>query len=345
MNRVVFVKRLAGPPTIRGQSEADVRDESVESFCRVCGTSVGAERQIQARPEGWRYGQCGNCGTWSLNPMPDGEALGAYYNQSYTVPPEAYARRVAEQAPPILRELAERFPGRGKLLEVGCSYGFFLDAAQQDGWGVTGIELDDRAVKYGREKLGLEIFAGSLESEIGRLQPPYDAIVTFHVIEHLQDPVGFLRQCRKLLREGGVLMLKTPNVASWIAKRTGAYWEWLCPPAHIHLFSSGNLDIALQRSGFRVQRIWSRRGDAHNNLFQLVWALGKYVASRRHVVTNKNEASEGNGRMGLSDGWRVNAAMRASEAIYFPLALLIDPWLEKKGLQPELVAIATTATV
>ncbi len=322
-----------------------MRDESAESFCRVCGTSVGIERRIQAQPEGWSYAQCGNCGTWSLNPMPDVEALDSYYNQTYTVAPEAYARRVAEHAPPILRELGARFPGRGKLLEVGCSYGFFLDAAQQEGWAATGIELDDRAVNYGREKLGLKILAGTLESEMGRLEPPYDAIVTFHVIEHLRDPVEFLRRCRKLLREGGVLILKTPNVASWIAKRTGAYWEWLCPPAHIHLFSSGTLDLALQRSGFRAQRIWSRRGDAHNNLFQLVWALGRYVASRRHVASSKNGSSGGNGCRGLSDGWRVNAAMTASEAIYYPLALVIDPWLEKKGLQPELVAIATTAVL
>ncbi|MGA8489258.1 MAG: class I SAM-dependent methyltransferase [Terriglobales bacterium] len=319
--------------------------EPAENFCRVCGTSAGIERRIEARPEGWSYAQCGNCGTWSLNPMPDGEALGYYYNQTYTVPPEAYARRVAEHAPPILRELGERLPRRGKLLEIGCSYGFFLDAAQKDGWGTTGIELDDRAVKYGREKLLLEVLAGTLESEMQRLEPPYDAIVSFHVIEHLRDPIEFLRSCRKLLREGGVLILKTPNVASWIAKRTGAYWEWLCPPAHIHLFSSGTLDLALQRSGFEVQKIWSRRGDAHNNLFQLVWAFGRYVASRRRVASSKNGVSGTNGHRRLSDGWRANAAMTASEAIYYPLALVIDPWLEKKGLQPELVAIAATAAL
>jgi SAM-dependent methyltransferase len=175
------------------------------------------------------------------------------------------------------------------------------------------------------------------------LEPPYDAVVTFHVIEHLQDPIEFLRSCRKLLREGGVLILKTPNVASWIAKKTGAYWEWLCPPAHIHLFSSRTLDLALQRSGFSVQGIWSRRGDAHNNLFQLVWALGRYVASKRCVGTSKNGMPGGSGRRDWSVGWHVNAAMTVSEAIYYPLALVLDPWLEKKGLQPELVAIATTA--
>lgn len=334
-----------GPSTIGGQSDCRVTDEAAERLCLLCGMSAVVEGRIQARPKRWSYAQCGNCGAWSLNPMPDEEALRSYYNETYTVSADAYARRTAEHAPLILKELGERFPQRGKLLDVGCSYGLFLDAARRDGWRATGIELDDRAVTYGRENLHLKIFAGTLESEIERLQPPYDAIVAFHVIEHLRDPIEFLQRCRKLLRNGGVLILKTPNVASWIAKKTGTYWEWLCPPAHVHLFSSGTLDFALQRSGFRVQKIWSRRGDAHNNLFQLVWAMGRYVASIRQAATDRNGGSDGNGRRQVSRGWLVNAAMTASEAVYYPISLLIDPWLEKKGLEPELVAIATTATV
>jgi cyclopropane fatty-acyl-phospholipid synthase-like methyltransferase len=222
---------------------------------------------------------------------------------------------------------------RGKLLEVGCSYGFFLEAAQQDGWETAGIELDDEAARYGREKLGLKILSGTLESELGQLQPLYDAIVTFHVIEHLRDPIDFLRRCRNLLRTGGALILKTPNVASWIAKRTGAHWEWLTPPAHIHLYSPETLELALQKSGFRVEKIWSRRGDANNNLFELACALGRCVVSRKNGVGR-------NGRRNWSDRWQLNAARVASEVMYYPLGLVVDPWLEKKRLQPEFVAIA-----
>jgi len=90
----------------------------------------------------------------------------------------------------------------------------------------------------------------------------------------------------------------------------------------------------LEKSGFRVEQIWSQRGDAHNNLFELVSALGRYVASK------KDGAAGGNGRRSWSDRWQVNAARTASEVIYYPLGLVGDPWLGKKGLQPELVAIA-----
>jgi hypothetical protein len=136
------------------------------------------------------------------------------------------------------------------------------------------------------------------------------------------------------LREDGMLILKTPNAASWIAKRTGAYWQWLSPPAHIHLFSPRTLVLALEKSGFQVERICSRRGDAHNNLFELACAAGRYVASK------KNGVAGGHGRKSWSDKWQVNAARAASEAVYFPVGMVIDRWLGEKGLQPELVAVA-----
>jgi SAM-dependent methyltransferase len=141
--------------------------------------------------------------------------------------------------------------------------------------------LGDGAAKYGREKLGLKIFSGTLEGEVARLEPPYDATGTFHKIEHVRDPIRFLKSCRELLRENGVLILKTPNVASWIARRTGAYWQWFCPPAHIHLFSLRTLGMALEKCGFRVEQISSQRGDAHNNLFELACATGRCLASKR----------------------------------------------------------------
>jgi cyclopropane fatty-acyl-phospholipid synthase-like methyltransferase len=277
--------------------------------------------------------RCSGCGTVSLNPIPDEEALRAYYNETYVVPPEAYARGAAANAPVILRELTRSFPSNGRLLEIGCSYGLFLRAASQEGWDVTGIELDAAAASYGKEHLGLKILPGTLESEIPRLDPPYDVIAAFHVIEHVQDPIGFLKLCRQLLKAKGVLILKTPNVASWIAGTTGPYWQWLSPPAHIHLFSPQSLELALGKCGFEVNKIWSQRGDAHNNLFELAAAFGRYFGSR------KQEHGSANRRKTWSERWEVNAALTVSDFIYYPLEVFVDPWLGSKGLQPELVAI------
>ncbi len=304
-----------------------------EQNCPLCDFTRGSKPQYRVRGS-WKYTRCGHCGALSLDPIPSEEALRNYYNEAYMVPAETYAVGAARNAPEALRELGARIEHPEKLLEIGCSYGFFLDRAQKAGWEVTGIELDDTAAKHGRERLGLKIFSGTLESEFANLEPPYDAIATFHVIEHTREPLAFLRLCRELLAENGVLILKTPNVASWIAGATGSWWQWLCPPAHIHLFSPKTLEIALMRTGFRVDRIWSRRGDANNNAFELACALGRYASLR------KGKEAGSNGRKSWSDRWQVNAARAASEIAYSPFGFILDPWLGNKGLQPELVAIA-----
>ncbi len=303
-----------------------------EAYCPLCEGCV-AEPFVESAC--WNYVQCTSCGAVFLRPSPSPEELRTYYNQSYMVPMEAYAQGTRRNAPPLLRKLAQKFPAKGKLLEIGSSYGFFLEAARREGWDVAGIELDDQTSRYGRDRLGLKIFSGTLESEISRLEPPYDVIASFHVIEHVADPIRFLERCQELLTgKGGTLVLKTPNVASWIAKKTGSSWQWLSAPAHIHLFSPGTLELALRKSGFRVERIWSRRGDAHNNLFELVCGAGRYMASRKRGLV------ENHGRRTWSDRWQVNVAKAVSEAVYYPLGLMVDPWLGGQGLQPELVAIA-----
>ena len=314
-------------------SESTVINGVSEVPCPLCGIKFATEHFAESGC--WKYAACANCGAVFLRPSPSPEDLRTYYNQAYMVPVEAYARGTRRNAPPLLKKLAERLPAKGKLLEIGCSYGFFLEAARQEGWDVAGIELDEEAARHGREKLGLKVFSGTLESELPRLEPPYQAIATFHVIEHVADPIRFLRHCRELLGEQGVLIMKTPNVASWIARRTGSCWQWLSAPAHIHLFSPEALELTLAKSGFRVEKIWSRRGDAHNNLFELACAAGRYLATRK-----EHKAAGVNGRKSWCDSWQVNAARAAAEAMYCPLGMVVDPWLERKGLQPELVAIA-----
>ena len=300
--------------------------------CPICSLSSEVFR-VFARKGPWKYLECRHCGAVFLSPIPSEGALRDYYNNAYAVPARAYERGVAKNAQQILEALATKSPEKGKLLEVGCSHGFFLKAAEKGGWKVIGIELDDRAASYGRNELQINILSGTLESALPKLEPPYDAIVTFHVIEHLQDPVTFFKRCRELLRDGGTLILKTPNVASWIAQRTGAHWGWLSPPAHIHLFSPRSLGQALKEGGLKVERICSRRGDATNNLFELVCAIKRQIASRRDIT-------EEYGRSSKSDRWQVKIARLTSECIYWPAGLLLDPWLARKGLQPELLAVA-----
>ena len=323
----IFESRTLAAPS-------EVHAGSGPASCPLCGSAATGDPH-SLRKDRWTYLRCVACEGVSLFPVPDGVSLAAYYNQSYSVPLRNYLRAMSTRSGSILSDIGGWFPRQGTLLEIGCSYGGFLNAARTAGWKTAGIELDDRAARYARETLGLNVQSGTLDDAVTALQPPYDVIVALHVIEHVPAPIAFLRRCHELLAPGGILFLKTPNIGSWIAARTGSYWQWLSPPAHIHLFSSRSIASALKASGFQPQRISSQRGDAENNLFEMISATGRYAVSRK-----ASDAAGGPARTGRMDHWYVKAVRLMSEIIYYPFSITLDRRLGRKCLQPELVAVA-----
>ena len=137
---------------------------------------------------------------------------------------------------------------RGCLLDVGCGSGRWLVHMRQLGWQVTGVDFDPGAVAIGRQQ-GLELACGSLEQQAFPAAG-FDAITMNHVIEHLPDPVGTLRECRRLLKDGGKLVLVTPNSSSLGHRCFRQNWRGLEPPRHLHLFSPASLRAALAAAGF-----------------------------------------------------------------------------------------------
>jgi SAM-dependent methyltransferase len=266
--------------------------------------------------------------------VPDEATLRSYYNGEYEVDFERYAKNIRQGAESILRDLKKQFPNRGRLLEVGCSYGGFLAEARRDGWEVAGVELSETAACYARDKLNLRVFTGSLHDQLQQLEAPYEVVALFHVIEHVPDPVQLLEQCRKLIRPGGLLVLKTPNVASLIARITKATWQWVSPPAHLYLYSPKTLALLLEKAGYQPITFRSAQGDANNNLFAIMSSVAK-----RSILW-----SSGQPKSQLRKSLPVRIVERTCESVYYPFGLLIDPWLERRLWQPELYAVASNAS-
>jgi len=302
---------------------------SSNRFCYLCDRMVPAEEKYAQRGE-WSYFRCTSCGLVLLHPVPSDSVLEEYYNNSYEVDFDSYFKGVKSRSAVTLDELARHFPKQGRLLEVGCSYGGFLDAARGKGWDVTGIELSRSAANYARERLGLRVFSATLQDQIKQLEEPYDVLVMFHVIEHVADPLTLLESCRKLVKPGGLLVLKTPNVASSIAKLTGALWHWVSPPAHLYLYSPETLGKLLEKSGYQAAKLQSSQGDAHNNLFAVVSAVGRKVFFRSNAEPLVH----------LRRSLPLRIVEAGCDILYYPFRLLLDPWLGARLRQPELYAVA-----
>ncbi len=166
--------------------------------------------------------------------------------------------RLAERVPVIrdtaLLTVAGLPPGeRRRLLDVGCGSGDFLLRMRARGWDVLGVEPDPVAAAAARRSV-LDVRDGML-TDAAFADDTFDAIVLSHVIEHVHDPIALLRECGRVLRPGGVLVMMTPNLTSVGHRRFGADWRGLEPPRHLHVFSVDALAACVQRVGLAVSDV------------------------------------------------------------------------------------------
>lgn len=173
---------------------------------------------------------------------------------------EAYGDHVVSRARPGRREQArwrrilgelETVRTTGRLLEVGCGEGNFLAAARDAGWGAVGIEILEDLARYAREELGLDARGGDL-LEAAFDDASFDVVYMNEVIEHVVDPVELMTEVRRVLRPGGVAVVRTGNALSWSARmRRGAWWYYqFCGHGHIRFYSPRAARTLARAAGF-----------------------------------------------------------------------------------------------
>ena len=146
-----------------------------------------------------------------------------------------------------------------QLLDVGCSSGVFLRIATQLGYQAEGVEPATRAAQAA-QAAGLKVHHGLLQ-DIGFAAGSFDAVTLFEVIEHLKEPLSLLKECRRILKPGGVMLIGTGNAASWTAAAMGSRWEYLHIDGHgghVSFFNPASMALLAQRSGFALEKIETR---------------------------------------------------------------------------------------
>ena len=137
----------------------------------------------------------------------------------------------------------------GRLLEIGCGGGDMIAFMKQKGWNVSGVDTDPVAVQKARSR-GLPVHCGTLETA-DFSSNDMDVIAMNHAIEHVPDPAIMLRECYRILKIGGQLMLTTPNHESWGHSKFQNNWRGLEPPRHLFVFNPTSLNRLIHQAGFR----------------------------------------------------------------------------------------------
>jgi len=239
----------------------------------VAGTSLyqGLLDRLFGAPGSWGIRRCDACSLLWIDPAPLPSELSKAYRSYYTHAGEegsgsagCWIRRridglyghlvhysgLLRARRRLLRRPLDRMPP-GVALEIGCGDGSFLVQLQAAGWEVTGVDSDPLAAQAALDKHGITVQVGFFE-ECRFPEESFDLIVMNHVIEHVVDPVALLSRCAHLLREGGALLMVTPNGAGVGHALFGSSWRGLEPPRHLQIFSPRALASALARGGLEA---------------------------------------------------------------------------------------------
>lgn len=203
-----------------------------------------------------RYGtivRCLDCGHYYTNPRPGAGFLASGYE---SVTDGVYLSESESRCINAYMSLAtlRRHKPSGKLLEIGCFAGFFLNAARTS-YDVQGLEPCSWAADYAENQLRLPIIRKTLE-EADLPPASYDAIALIDVLEHLPSPSAVVKRCAAALKTGGVLYAVTPDIRGPVARAMGGYW-WGLRPSHIHYFHRASLAKMLGDAGFEIKFVKS----------------------------------------------------------------------------------------
>jgi 2-polyprenyl-3-methyl-5-hydroxy-6-metoxy-1,4-benzoquinol methylase len=207
------------------------------------------------------YGMCGpivrcrRCDLVYQSPIPSvDEIIDAYDG----VVDQRYEEERSGRIETFSRDLAavERHERGGRILDVGCHLGLFLDVARERGWKATGIEPSRWSVERARER-GLDVRHGTLDS-VHFEDESFDVITMWDVVEHFTDPLAELKRAHRVLRPDGLLAVSTMNVDALFPRLAGRRWPWYMQ-MHLVYFSRRTLHNMLTKAGYRIVEVTPHR--------------------------------------------------------------------------------------
>ncbi len=215
-------------------------------FCSYCGVEFAVPRKAHNYENAYRKGKTdvSNYGHYIANRDPK-EMFLAYISQPRFTQVKAFL---------------ETLPEKQTLLDIGCANGFFVYYAKQIGFSAYGIDASQSAISWGEEKFGLKGHLAccvSLEELPKNFPQKFQVITAFELLEHLEDPLNFVRSVYNRLEPGGIFIFSTPNRETlgrlWGVKDERNYFincERDQPPDHLTRFTAKTHRFLIKKTGF-----------------------------------------------------------------------------------------------
>lgn len=206
--------------------------------------------------------ECPSCRLGITSPFPEKDIIGSYYESNEYISHSDQTRSLFDGVYKMVRSimlskkrrLVESALGRktGKLLDMGCGTGHFLNMMKSNGWDVAGIDASIKARTFVKNQFGISV---NSQTEWLNSDEKYDIITCWHSLEHVHEPWIYLEKIRMQLNTNGVLIAALPNYESTDADKYGADWAAYDVPRHLYHFSPHSAEKIMTGNGFSIMDI------------------------------------------------------------------------------------------
>lgn len=235
--------------------------------CPLCaGSPLGEAFTTRADTSGlclpgFSVSLCRACDYYFVNPQPDLSGLRAFYNsheplvsgQTFEAKLKEYEQGgAAYQVACALERVFPASANGGAFLDFGCNIGLLLLHHKTRFRSVTGVEINEEALRFARERFGLTQLFPTIDAV--PLDVRFDVMSLVDVIEHVPDPVGLLASLRSRLSPHGVIVLRLPVIDGLAFRREAPErWKWVYAPYHLSMFSTRAVASLARAAGLKVQ--------------------------------------------------------------------------------------------
>lgn len=264
-----------------------VAEPTAQETCRLCGVP-GCTSIVVRGPEK-RLARCHACQVVFLAPPPDETAVNAEFAERHITSDDRLEKFFGSRRDPVLSFVANhifKIKKRGRILDVGCAGGHFLERFFPDSeWQKSGVEPSRFAAGRAKEK-GITIYQGSLAS-VRLPDSAFDVITALGVLLYFREPQRELAVLRKSLRPGGILLIELPLAEAqlWrnsprLSRLVGAKSRSLLGSGHLFYYNVASLSYLLGRANFRVDKIMPVPAMKQRTAYQELLSGVYYHASR-----------------------------------------------------------------
>ncbi len=270
--------------------------------CPVCGERQNLSllpfqcKDYTVSGERYAIAHCNHCQhRYTLNPPAENE-IGRYYKSDTYVSHSDTQEGFVNKLYHIVRKRAlkkkqwvicnDTGKNTGKILDIGCGTGAFLNQMKLAGWEVNGLEPDEDARRLAESHYAIQpqapdaLFSFSAET--------FDAVTMWHVLEHVHRLDEYLTQIHSILKKDGVFFVAVPNYRSYDAEKYKEFWAGYDVPRHLHHFCAESINTLMQKKGFYIDTLRPMPYDA----FYVSLLSEKYIHGKDRLV------------QGFLNGWR-----------------------------------------